>query len=136
LIACSLAVGLLLLGNLARATETEELATPDAAAANCCGCCWHPCICYEHRGCPICCSSCSDAPAIKTSIKVTDPCTCCTVDVPLCLPGCCTGAPCCVKDRCPILFNRLALRYEYCCGVAVVIKVKKCGDIVVTYVHA
>jgi hypothetical protein len=130
LIVSGLVCGLLLLGSVARAVEVEELAAPGAQA----NCCWHPCICYEHRGCPICC--CTDAPAIKTSIKVTDPCTCCTVDVPLCLPGCCTGEPCCVKDRCPILFNRELIRYEYCCGVAVTIKISKCGDILVVYHHA
>ena len=132
LIACGLALGLLMLGSAARATTTEELAAPVPAAANCC---WHPNICYEHRGCPICCCDCTAAP-VKTSIRVTDPCTCCSVDVPLCLPSCCTGAPCCVKDRCPILFNRELIRYEYCCGVAVTIKISKCGDILVVYHHA
>jgi hypothetical protein len=67
-------------------------------------------------------------------LQVTDPCTCCTVEVPICLPGCCTGAPsvCC---RCPILFNREVIRYDYCCGVSVVVKISKCGDILVTYWH-
>ena len=130
LIGSALVCGLLLLGSTARAGDVEELATPSAAGADCC---WHPCICYEHRGCPVCC--CNDSPPIKTALKITDPCTCCTVDVPICLPGCCTGEPC-VRDRCPILFNREVIRYEYCCGVTVVVRIKKCGDIVVTYVRA
>lgn len=95
-------------------------------------CCWNPCISYEHRGRSICCCECAP---IQTALQVTDPCTCCTIEVPVCLPGCCTGSPA-VCSRCPILFNREVIKFEYCCGVTVVVKISKCGDILVTYWHA
>ena len=35
-----------------------------------------------------------------------------------------------------MLFNREVIKYEYCCGVTVVVNISKCGDILVTYWHA
>ena len=47
-------------------------------------CCPKPCITYRHRGPKLCCGTCE--PSVETVLKVKDPCTCCDVDVAVCLP--------------------------------------------------
>lgn len=43
----------------------------------------------------VCCDPC--LPNVEMVLQVTDPCTCCPIDVPVCVPGCCTEPPCVTK---------------------------------------
>jgi hypothetical protein len=96
-------------------------------------CCPQPCITYQHRGlCKVKCCGCE--PPVKTVLNVTNPCTCCPVAIPVCLPSCCTGCPD-VNAR-GALFGDGVVSYNWCCGVRVTVRFKHCGDVVVTYHHA
>ena len=128
LVLCGLVAAWMLSGGVVRANDLDVCRTRAGSGQVL----LNPCIEYQHRGRPICCCDCTP---VQTTLQVTDPCTCCTIGIPVCLPGCCNGCPN-VCSRCPILFNREVVKYEYCCGVTVVIKVSKCGDILVTYWHA
>jgi len=117
---------------------------PGYAAAGCaapvpsyasapCVCCPTPCITYRHalldlgRLCrPKCCK-----PPVKLVLQTKNPCTCCPVDVPVCLPGCCCDEPvvACRKT----LLGEGIVTYDWCCGVSVTIRYKKCGNLLVTY---
>jgi len=105
---------------------------PDCGAMSCCP--TNPCIKYHHkhahrhkhdRGC-------CPEPTYETVLTPTSPETCCTVAVPVCLPACCQGCPC-ESSRCTLL-GCGQVRYDYACGVSVVVRFQKCGDILVTYV--
>ena len=90
-------------------------------------CCPKPCITYRHRGPKLCCTC--EAPT-KTVLKLKDPCTCCEVEVPVCLPACCKGEPtiCWTSGA----FCRDVAIYEWCCGFSVRVTFKHCGDLIVT----
>lgn len=107
------------------------VAVPCAPAP--CVCCPTPCITYRHavldlgRLCrPKCCK-----PPIKAVLATKNPCTCCPVDVPVCLPGCCCDEP--VVDCRKTLVGEGLVTYSWCCGVSVSIRYKKCGEVLVTY---
>lgn len=94
------------------------------------GCCcqYNPCIAYRHAIFGRCCDCCQ---SYQNVLQVKDPCTCCVVAVPVCLPVCCTGTPeVCTKCG---LFGRSVTRFDYCCGVSVVVAINGCGGIAVTY---
>jgi hypothetical protein len=116
-----------------------ELLPPQSApqtavtvTGDCCApvpvCCPKPCITYRHRGPKLCCGCC--LPPVETVLKVKNPCTCCETDIPVCLPGCCTGEPtiCCGSG----FLGRDVVEYEWCCGFRVRIAFKRCGDLLVT----
>jgi hypothetical protein len=64
-------------------------------------------------------------------LHVKNPCTCCPVDVPVCLPNCCCGEP---KIDCKkTLLGDGMVSYSWCCGVTVNIRFDRCGDVLVTY---
>lgn len=110
------------------------MAVPVAATmlnGDCCTpCCPTPCITYRHCGLrKVKCCGCE--PPVSTTLCVKNPCTCCPVNVPVCLPSCCTGAPT-VSCRGGILCDGV-VNYDWCCGVSVSVKFKKCGDVIVTY---
>lgn len=94
-------------------------------------CCGQRCIAYRYHGRAKCCGDCK--PPVKTVLLVKDPgaCTCCYVQVPVCLPACCTGSPQvhCRKG----IFKDGVVTYSYCCGVRVKVVFDRCGDIVVHY---
>ena len=117
---------------LALVTANENVA-PTAAEPGCCApapkCCPQPCISYVNRGCFKVCCGC-EAPK-KTTIKVVNPCTCCTVEIPVCLPACCDGCPQ-VTSRCGLLC-RGVVHYDWCCGFSVTVRFDRCGDAVVIY---
>ena len=75
---------------------------------------------------------CCEEPTYETVLSPTSPETCCTVNVPVCLPACCQGCPC-ETSRCTLL-GCGQVRYDYGCGCSVVIRFQKHGDICVTYV--
>jgi hypothetical protein len=66
---------------------------------------------------------------ITMILDVKNP-TCCTiVQIPVCVPCCCTDVPK-VSAHCG-LFGRGIAVYEWCCGYKVKVVFDKCGDVVV-----
>lgn len=103
-----------------------ELVPADAGVVAAC----RPCITYRDRGCLDVCCGC-EAP-IQTVLLVKDPVTCCCVEVPICLPPCCTDAPkVCAREG---LFGRGIVDHDWCCGFSVKVTFRARGDIVVTYI--
>ena len=95
----------------------------------------NPCIKYRHKhgchhkhahGC-----GCCPEPTFETVLEATSPETCRAVAIPVCLPACCQGCPC-QSSRCTLL-GCGQVRFDYCCGVSVVVRFQKCGAILVTY---
>ena len=88
-------------------------------------------VSYRHIGRPIA-SKCS--PVSTRVLYICDPCTGCKIEVPVCLPCCC--------DDCPKVSSRRAVfsvglvTYEWCCGVKVVVRLQRCGEVLVTYHRA
>ena len=111
--------------NLAAAASASA-ATLNPSCAPAAPCCPAPCITYRHHGPKICCGC---APSVQTVLVVNDPCTCCPVQIPVCLPSCCTGEPtvCCHKG----FLGRDVVSYEWCCGFSVDVRFLRSGDIVV-----
>lgn len=93
----------------------------------------NPRIKYRHKhACPHkhvhgCCPE----PTYETALEATSPETCRTVVIPVCLPACCAGCPC-QSSRCTLL-GCGQVRFDYGCGISVVVRFQKCGDILVTY---
>ena len=106
----------------------SEATTVAAKATTTGGACYQPCIRYKHhRGCKVCCGC--EAP-VKTVLVVKDPCCCgCSVEVPVCLPSCCTGEPC-VTCR-PGMFGRSIVEYSWDCGYLVRVVFTRHGDLIV-----
>lgn len=104
---------------------------PSCGAAPCCPS--NPCIKYHHKHAwkHKCAQGCCEEPTYETVLCVTSPETCCTVNVPVCLPACCQGCPC-ESSRCT-LFGCGQVRYDYGCGCSVIVRFQKCGDILVIY---
>lgn len=100
---------------------------------DCCRpCCPTPCIKYRNAifDCKVrCCDPC--APPVKAVLHVKNPCTCCPVDVPVCLPSCCCGEPCVECHQ--TLLGDGVVSYKWCCGVTVNVRFDRCGDVLVTY---
>jgi hypothetical protein len=111
-------------------------ATPTVdAAANSVGCqqvacCYNPCVNYKYRRGCVCCKTCD--PPVKQVLTVLDPCNCgCAVAVPVCVPACCTGAPC-VSSRCGLFRGHVS--YEWSCGYRIDVAIgKRSGNVTVTY---
>ena len=100
------------------------------ALVNCCDACCDVNICYRHVGRRhTCCDPCLEP--INTTLTVCHPCTGCTIEVPVCLPGCCTGSPT-ACDRGTLIGAGLT-RFDWCCGFSVVVRYQRCGDITVVY---
>ncbi len=111
------------------ATQPAHCASPAVTVPP--KCCYKPCITYREAGC--CKKCCTSGPDIQMILRVQDPKSCCTVDVPVCVPACCQGTPC-VSSRCA-LFCRGAVWYDWACGFSVKVVFKHNGDLVVTYVN-
>jgi hypothetical protein len=113
-----------------RMQSPAPVAPMSGAAVGAPVCCPKPCIDYRYRGCQdVCCNKC--APKIEMVLQVTDPCTGCLTDVPVCLPGCCEGAPRVCNDR--GFLGRDVMWYDWSCGFSVRVTFKKTGDLIVTY---
>jgi hypothetical protein len=62
-------------------------------------------------------------------LQVVDPCCCCYVEVPVCLPACCEAVPTvCSRHG---LFGRRIVDYSWCCGYRIKIVFRRCGDLTV-----
>jgi len=105
---------------------------PGCGAETCCP--TNPCIKYRHKhahkhkhgaGCCV-------EPTYETVLNPMSPETCCTACVPVCLPACCDGCPC--ESSRDTLLGCGQVRYDYACGVSVIVRFQKHGDIHVTYV--
>jgi hypothetical protein len=64
-------------------------------------------------------------------LQVKQPCTCCLIEVPVCIPTCCTGNPtvCCYCG----CFGRTIVAYSWSCGVTVEIVFRRNGCYFVRY---
>jgi hypothetical protein len=64
-------------------------------------------------------------------LQVKDPCACCLVEVPVCIPACCTTAPkvCCYKG----FLHRQVVEYSWDCGFCLKVVFDRCGDVTVHY---
>lgn len=73
------------------------------------------------------CCCCPPAP-IQTTLCVAPPCSCCSQNVSVCIPGCCTEAPTvCWKNG---IFGRQIGTYTWaCCGHSVKVVVTRRGDV-------
>lgn len=78
------------------------------------------------------CCDCSSS--YQTTLTVIDPKTCCQIEVPVCLPSCCTGYP--QSSGRDGLFGRGITSYSWCCGYSVRIVVGHQGDVTVHYYGA
>jgi hypothetical protein len=88
------------------------------------------CVRYvQHRPHRKTCCDCG--PSYQTVLTVIDPRSCCAIDVPVCLPACCTGQPQCNGRN--GLFGRGITSYDWCCGYSVRIVVGHHGDVTVHY---
>ena len=96
---------------VAKATTTAPCATAPAK------CCPQPSISYRNGIGSACAYGCK--PPVQTVLTVKDPCTCCPVQVPVCIPACCTDEPT-VGCRGTILGRGVVL-YDWCCGFRVAV---------------
>lgn len=111
------------------AAESKAAYDSDAPPGDCCepaACCPQPCISYRDHSCSFKCS-----PRKEICLDVCDPCTGCTINVPVCVPCCTEGCPdvCCRRA----LFGASVVTYRWCNGFEAVIRITRCGDIKVTY---
>lgn len=88
------------------------------------------CVRYVQH-CPHRKTCCDCGSSYQTVLTVIDPNTCCPVDVPVCLPSCCTGQPLCSARH--GLLGRGITSYSWCCGYTVRIVIGIHGDVTVHY---
>ena len=81
--------------------------------------------------CPHRKTCCGCGSSYQTILTVIDPVTCCPIDVPVCLPTCCTGQP--ASSGRKGLLVRGVTSYSWCCGYTVRIVVGHHGNVVVHY---
>jgi hypothetical protein len=62
-------------------------------------------------------------------LTATNPCTCCPVAIPVCVPGCCQGEPCVSCHRGLLCTN--VVDFDWACGYRVTVRFKHNGDVVV-----
>jgi hypothetical protein len=95
-------------------------------------CCLAPCIKYVTRGHHKDCYGCATQQLV---LPVKNPCSCCgcAIEVPMCIPACCVGAPC-VDSHCGLL-GRGVVWYKWPCGFKARVAFRHCGDVVVTYFY-
>lgn len=99
-----------------------------APVASCTSCCPQPCLIYRHRGHHrVCCDCCT--PPIQTVLTAINPCTCCPVEIPVCVPGCCNCAP--TMSCHSGLLCAGVVEFDWSCGYSVTVRFKHNGDVVV-----
>ena len=65
----------------------------------------------------------------KVVLQVPDYCCCCLVEVPVCIPACCSGAPTVCSHGGH--FGRDVVEYSWCCGYHLKVVFDRCGNVVV-----
>lgn len=120
-----------LIASVGLANASPAVACDRCHKADCCGpvCCYNPCIKYVDACRAKRCSDCG--PKIETVLLVKDPCTCCLVQVPVCIPACCCGEPC-VDARIGLLGTGKVF-FKWDCGYELKVAFAKTGDIKVVY---
>ncbi len=111
----------------AQVVEAQAVPVAEIASAACCAPKY--CISYRkhHAFRRVCCDSCVQP--YTAMLSITDPCTRCPVEVPVCVPGCCTDAP---KVSCRRgLFGRTITEFMWCCGFRAKIVLTRRNDITV-----
>ena len=93
------------------------LALPTTATAADCSCECLPCCCPP--------------PPVHTVLCLTDPCTCCTVSVDLCIPACCSGEQPCITWRNGVFGRRVATLSWNCCDYAMEVVTTRRGRVIV-----
>lgn len=84
--------------------------------------CPPPCVKYHHHGKRAC-------ETYETVLTYCDPCTGCSVRVPVCVPVCCGGEPViCERSG---LFGRSIVVFQWCCGFKAKIIGDRCGNLTV-----
>lgn len=84
--------------------------------------CPPPCVKYHHHGRRAC-------ETYETVLTYCDPCTGCSVRVPVCVPVCCGGEPViCERSG---LFGRSIVVFQWCCGFKAKIIGDRCGNLTV-----
>lgn len=97
-----------------------------------CGCPQQRRIEYRNHCRPLRKGDCLCAPPIPTVLAVpAGPCCQCAVEVPVCIPACCTDAPQ-VEGRRGLL-GRTRVLYRWCCGFEVEVVFCGNGDLIVHY---
>ena len=101
--------------------------TQPVAAVSPAVCCPQPCLTYRHRGHHRACCGC--APPVETVLTACDPCTCCPVAIPVCVPACCQGEP---SVSCHHgLLCASVVDFDWACGYRVTVRFKHNGQVVV-----
>ena len=111
---------------ISMATIATPAAAAPARAAICADDCCRPYVYYLNRPCHDRCH-----PQATYRLAVCHPCTGCPVEVDVCLPACCSGAPCVSGRR--TIFGAGLVHYDWDCGYGVTIRFMKCGDLKVAY---
>lgn len=93
----------------------------------CTTCCPQPCLIYRHRGHHRACCGC--APPVETVLTAINPCTCCPVEIPVCVPACCQCVP--AMSCHSGLFCAGVVEYDWSCGFSVTVRFKHNGEVVV-----
>jgi hypothetical protein len=110
--------------------QPMQPAAPMAGAApmvGCTTCCPQPCLIYRHRGHHRACCGC--APPVETILTAINPCTCCPVEIPVCVPACCNCAP--AMSCHSGLLCAGVVDFDWSCGYRVTVRFKHNGDVVV-----
>jgi hypothetical protein len=112
----------------ARVERVSHLAAT-AVVADYPDCCEKRCIRYRHHKLGRKCVSACE-PQVEVILKVLDPCRCCYVDVPVCLPACCAAESpeLCMRSG---IFKREVVEYAWSCGVRVKVVFDRRGDLTV-----
>ncbi len=71
---------------------------------------------------------CCPPPPVETTLDVSPPCSCCSQEVTVCVPACCTEAPT-VCWRSGLLGRQIGTYTWACCGHTVKVVVTGRGDV-------
>lgn len=90
-------------------------------------CCPQPCLIYRHRGHHR--AGCGCAPPVEMVLSAMNPCTCCPVAIPVCVPACCQCAP---SVSCHSgLFCAGVVDFDWSCGYRITVRFRHNGEVVV-----
>lgn len=79
-----------------------------------------------------CCQPCCvPPPPVEITLQLIDPCTCCPVEVCVCIPACCADEAPCIKWRNGLFGRRVADVSWKCCKHKAKVIVNKCGEVTV-----
>jgi hypothetical protein len=74
-----------------------------------------------------CCPAPPPPPPVKVTLCVKDPCSCCTYEVDVCIPACCSAEQACVEWRSGFFGRRIATYCWPCCDHSVEVVVTRHG---------